>query len=47
MDPDVYVNLEDLKNAIERTDFQNLLIEKFNYRMSWHGLRDFLRIKFD
>ena len=47
MDPDVYNNDELFKDAIERTARQELLIEKFNHRMSWHGFRDFLRIKID
>ena len=44
MDPDVYNNDELFKDAIEK---QELLIEKFNHRMSWHGFRDFLRIEID
>ena len=47
MDPDVYNNPKLFKDAIETPEFQNLLIRKFNYRMSWQGLDDFLRIKFD
>ena len=47
MDPDVHNNPELFKDAIETPEFQNLLIRKFNYRMSWQGLDDFLRIKFD
>ena len=38
MDPDIYNNDELFKDAIERTGRQVLLIEKFNHRMSWHGL---------
>ena len=44
MDPDVYNNEELFKDAIER---QELLIEKFNHLMTWHGFDDFLRIKID
>ena len=47
MDPDVYNNPELFKNAIERTGLQELLIEKFNHRMTYHGFSDFLRIKID
>ena len=47
MDPDIYNNPELFKDAIEREEKQELLIEKFNHRMSWHGFEDFLKIKFD
>ena len=47
MDPDVYNNDELFKCVIERKELQELLIEKFNNRMSYHGFGDFLRINFD
>ena len=47
MDPDLYNNDELFKDAIERTGMQDLLIKKFNHRMTYHGFDDFLRIKFD
>ena len=47
MDPDVYNNRELFEDAIERLGRQELLIEKFNHRMTYHGFDDFLRIKFD
>ena len=47
IDPDVYSNPEVFKDAIKKTSKQELLIEKFNHRMSYHGFDDFLRIKFD
>ena len=47
MDSDVYNNPELLKDAIERPVRQKLLIEKFNHRMTYHGIDDFLRINFD
>ena len=42
MDPDVYNNDEVFKDVIEREGKKELLIEKFNHRMSWQGIRDFL-----
>ena len=45
MDPDVYNDDQLFKAAIERTDRQELLIKKFNHRMTWHGFHDFLKIK--
>ena len=47
MDPDVYNNDEVFKDVIEKTDRQELLIEKLNHRLSFHGFDDFLRIKFN
>ena len=47
MDPDVYNNDELFKNAIEYSGRKQLLIKKFNHRMSYDGYDDFLRIKFD
>ena len=47
MDPDVYNNDKLFKNAIEYSGRKQLLIEKFNHRMSWHGFDDFLKINFD
>ena len=47
MDPDVYNNRELFEDAIERLGRQELLIEKFNHRMTYHGFDDFLRIKID
>ena len=47
MDPDVYNNRELFEDAIERLGRQELLIEKFNHRMTWHGFNNFLRIKID
>ena len=44
MDPDVY-NCPELFSRI--IIFPDLYIEKFNNRMTWHGIRDFLRIKID
>ena len=42
LDPDIYNKL--LKNI--NTPLCNILmIEKFNHRMTWHGFKDFLRIK--
>ena len=46
MDPDVYNNDEVFKDALEREGRQKLLIKKFNNRMSYHGIDDFLRIKY-
>ena len=45
MDPDVYNNDKVFKDVIEREEIQEILIEKFNHRMSYHGFDDFLRIK--
>ena len=47
MDPDVYNNDELFRNAIEYSRRKQLLIKKFNHRMSYDGYYDFLRIKFD
>ena len=47
MDPEVYNNRERFEDAIERLGRQELLIEKFNHRMTWHGFDDFLMIKID
>ena len=47
MDPDVYNNDELFKDVIEKTDKQELLIEKLNHRLSYHGFDDFLRIKIE
>ena len=47
MDPYVYNNRELFEDAIERLGRQELLIEKFNHRMTWHGFKNFLRIKID
>ena len=44
MDPDVYNYPELFKLAIENPDFY---IKKFNHRMTWYGIKDFLKIKFD
>ena len=46
MDPDVYSNDKNFINTLVNGS-DDLLIEKFNHRMSWHGLYDFLRINFD
>ena len=47
MDPDVYNNSEHFNAALERLGKQELLIKKFNHRMTWDGYDDFLRINFD
>ena len=47
MDPDVYNNDELFKIAIEHSGRKQLLIRKFNHRMSYDGYDDFLRINFD
>ena len=47
MDPDVYNNDKLLKRVIERDGIDEILIEKFNNRMTYHGFYDFLRINFD
>ena len=44
MDPDVYNYPEFFKLVIENPDFY---IKKFNHRMTWRGIREFLKIKFD
>ena len=46
MDPDVYNNDKNFINTLVRGS-DELLIEKFNHRMTWHGFDDFLRINFD
>ena len=47
MDPDIYNNHKHFNDAIEKPDKQELLIEKFNHRMTQDVFDDFLRIKFD
>ena len=47
MDPDVYNDDVLFKIVIEYPGKQELLIEKFNHRMTYHGIDDFLRINFD
>ena len=47
MDPDVYNNDLLFNDVIEYPGRQELLIEKFNHRMSWRGFGDFLKINFD
>ena len=46
MDPDVYNNDENFIYTLVRGS-NELLIEKFNHRMTYHGFDDFLRINFD
>ena len=47
MDPDIYNNDILFKKAIEISCKHELLIEKFNHRMTYHGFYDFLRIQFN
>ena len=44
MDPDVYNYPELFKLVIENPDFY---IKKFNHRMTYYGIEDFLKIEFD
>ena len=44
MDPDVYNYPELFKLVIENPDFY---IKKFNHRMKYYGIEDFLKIEFD
>ena len=44
MDPDVYRNIELMKDAIKTS---NYFIEQFNHRMTWWGIREFSKIDFD
>ena len=44
MDPDVYRSVELMKLVIENSDWY---VKKFNHRMSWRGIREFLKIEFD
>ena len=44
MDPDVYRNIELMKDAIKKSDYY---IEKFNHRMSWWGIKEFSNLEYD
>ena len=44
MDPDVYRNIELMKDAIKTSDYY---IEKFNHRMTWWGIKEFSKLEFD
>ena len=44
MDPDVYRNIELMKDAIKKS---NYFIEQFNHRMTWWGIKEFSKIEFD
>ena len=44
MDPDVYRNIELMKNAIKTSYYY---IEKFNHRMTWWGIKEFSNLEFD
>ena len=49
MDPDIYYNNKLFKRSLEgggKGVSINQLIQKFNYRMSYYGFDDFLRIKY-
>ena len=46
MDPDIYNNYEIFKDNLIN-GCHKLLIEKFNHRMTYHGIDDFKRINFD
>ena len=47
MDPDIYNNDKYFKYLIEKKGLQKDLIKKFNRRISYNGIDDFLKIKFD
>ena len=44
MDPDVYRNIELMKDAIKKSSYY---IEKFNHRMTWWGIKEFSNLDFD
>ena len=44
MDPDVYRNIELMKDAIKKSGYY---IEKFNHRMTWWGIKEFSNLNFD
>ena len=46
MDPDIYNNDEIFKDSLIR-NFNKPLIEKFNHRMTYHGIYDLKKINFD
>ena len=44
MDPDVYRNIELMKDAIKKSGYY---IEKFNHRMTWWGIKEFSNLEYD
>ena len=47
MDPDIFNYSKNFNEAVENPRFQNNLIKRFNYRMTYEGLSDFMSQKYD
>ena len=47
MDPDFYNYSKNFNNVFYRPNFQELLIKRFNYRMTYNGFDNFINQKYD